>query len=236
MLSWLDGSLTPFSRPTGRRLFSRRAGRRRTQGCVFSGRSARSRDPPRRRLRTESFPRREVGPVARAGPPQALVLLATGAGAARTDRAPGPDDLPAARSCRTDARFSSRLPSPASRSASGFPSRRGKPRLVLPEEATGGLAPSPDGKKLALHMGGGRASSCRSTAGRGRRSRASSPKTASISGAETDATSSFPARGICPGRSSGSRSIRAGANSGRTDAGGPGRRHPCEQYADRDLA
>jgi hypothetical protein len=37
-----------------------------------------------------------------------------------------------------------------------LPLEGGKPRLVLPEEPTGGLAPSPDGKKLALHMGGGR--------------------------------------------------------------------------------
>jgi Tol biopolymer transport system component len=36
-----------------------------------------------------------------------------------------------------------------------LPLEGGKPRLVLPEEAPGGMAASPDGKKLALHMGGG---------------------------------------------------------------------------------
>ena len=89
------------------------------------------------------------------GPPQALVLLATGAGAARTDRAPGPDDLerrdPAGWTHASRRGFRARQ---ADRPL-GSPSRRGQAAPVLPEEATGGLAPSPDGKKLALHMGGG---------------------------------------------------------------------------------
>ena len=89
-------------------------------------------------------------------PPQALVLLATGAGAARTIALPGltissGEILPDGRTLLVTA---SEPGKPIGLWT--LPLEGGKPRLVLPEAATGGLAPSPDGKKLALHMGGGR--------------------------------------------------------------------------------
>ena len=162
------------------------------------------------------------------GPPRKLVLLSTGAGVAR------PIDLPGLTISRREIPFAGNvvfsgaiLPDGHTLLVAGsepgkptglwvLPLEGGKPRLVLPEEAPGGLAASPDGKKLALHMGGGRASSCRSTADRGRRLRASRPETASISGAETDATSTLPASRTCPAGSSESRSKQAGASSGRS--------------------
>jgi dipeptidyl aminopeptidase/acylaminoacyl peptidase len=90
------------------------------------------------------------------GPPQALVLLATGAGAARTIALPGltissGEILPDGRTLLVAASEPGK-----SIGLWVLPLEGGKPRLVLPEEATGGLAPSPDGKKLALLMGGGR--------------------------------------------------------------------------------
>jgi Tol biopolymer transport system component len=102
------------------------------------------------------------------GPPKKLVLLPTGAGAARTI------ELPGLTIARGEIPFAGKnvlsgeiLPDGhtllVAASEPGKPTglwilplEGGKPRLVLREEATGGLAASPDGKKLALHMGGGK--------------------------------------------------------------------------------
>ena len=102
------------------------------------------------------------------GPPKRLVLLPTGAGVAR------PIELPGLTISRRE------IPLPSTNVFSGrilpdgrtlliaasepgkptglwvLPLEGGKPRLVLGEEALGGLAASPDGKRLALHMGGGK--------------------------------------------------------------------------------
>jgi Tol biopolymer transport system component len=101
------------------------------------------------------------------GPPKRLVLLPTGAGAARTIELPGltvsRGEIPFAGKGVLSGEI---LPDGhtllVAASEPGKPTglwtlplEGGKPRLVLREEATGGLAPSPDGKKLALHTGGG---------------------------------------------------------------------------------
>jgi len=102
------------------------------------------------------------------GQPKRLVLLPTGAGVAR------PIELPGLTISRRE------IPLPSTNVFSGrilpdgrtlliaasepgkptglwvLPLEGGKPRLVLGEEALGGLAASPDGKRLALHMGGGK--------------------------------------------------------------------------------
>jgi eukaryotic-like serine/threonine-protein kinase len=102
------------------------------------------------------------------GTPKRLVLLPTGPGVAR------PIDLPGLTISRREIPFAGKnvfsgaiLPDGqnllVAASEPGkpvglwvLPLEGGKPRLVLSAEASGGLAPSPDGKKLALHMGGGR--------------------------------------------------------------------------------
>ncbi|HEY6147053.1 MAG TPA: protein kinase, partial [Thermoanaerobaculia bacterium] len=102
------------------------------------------------------------------GPPKRFVLLPTGAGVAR------PIELPGLTISRRE------LPLPSTNVFNGrilpdgrtlliaasepgkptglwvLPLEGGKPRLVLGEEALGGVAASPDGKRLALHMGGGK--------------------------------------------------------------------------------
>ncbi|HLN58678.1 MAG TPA: protein kinase, partial [Thermoanaerobaculia bacterium] len=102
------------------------------------------------------------------GRPKRLVLLPTGAGVAR------PIELPGLTISRRE------IPLPSTNVFNGrilpdgrtlliaasepgkpvglwvLPLEGGKPRLVLGEEALGGLAASPDGKRLALHMGGGK--------------------------------------------------------------------------------
>jgi Tol biopolymer transport system component len=101
------------------------------------------------------------------GSPKRLVLLPTGAGIAR------PIDLPGLTISRREIPFAGKnifsgriLPDGRTLLIAAsepdkptglwvLPLEGGKPRLVLPEEAPGGLAASPDGKKLALHMGGG---------------------------------------------------------------------------------
>ncbi len=102
------------------------------------------------------------------GAPKKLVLLPTGAGVAR------PIELPGLTVSRREIPFGGKnvfsgeiLPDGRTlliaASEPGKPTglwvlplEGGKPRQVLEEEAPGGLAASPDGKKLALHMGGGR--------------------------------------------------------------------------------
>ena len=101
------------------------------------------------------------------GSPKRLVLLATSAGAARTIELPGltisRGDVPfAGKTILTGEILPDGHTLLVAASEPGkpiglwiLPLEGGKPRLVLREEAIGGLAPSPDGKKLALHMGGG---------------------------------------------------------------------------------
>jgi eukaryotic-like serine/threonine-protein kinase len=88
------------------------------------------------------------------GPPQALVLLATGAGAARKIALPGltissGEILPDGRTLLVEA---SEPGKPVGLWT--LPLEGGKPRLVLPEAAAGGMVSSPDGEKLAVHTGG----------------------------------------------------------------------------------
>jgi Tol biopolymer transport system component len=101
------------------------------------------------------------------GRPKRLVLLPTGAGVAR------PIDLPGLTISRREIPFAGKnvfsgriLPDGRTLLIAAsepdkptglwiLPVEGGKPRLVSPEEAPGGLAASPDGKRLALHMGGG---------------------------------------------------------------------------------
>jgi eukaryotic-like serine/threonine-protein kinase len=103
-----------------------------------------------------------------AGAPKRLVLLPTGAGLAR------PIELPGLTISRREIpwagknAFSGRILPDGhtlllAASEPGHPTglwvlplEGGKPRLVLGEDALGGLAASPDGKRLALHMGGGK--------------------------------------------------------------------------------
>ena len=110
------------------------------------------------------------------GTPKRFVLLPTGAGVAR------PIDLPGLTISRRAIPFAGSfvfsgriLPDGrtllVAASEPGkpvglwvVPLEGGKPRLVLPEEAPGGLALSPDGKKFALHMGGRKGFILRSTA------------------------------------------------------------------------
>ena len=102
------------------------------------------------------------------GRPKRLVLLPTGAGVAR------PIDLPGLTISRREIPFAGNIVFSGAILPDGqtllvaasepdkptglwtLPLQGGKPRLVLPEEALGGLAASPDGKRLALHMGGGK--------------------------------------------------------------------------------
>ncbi|HJW13272.1 MAG TPA: protein kinase [Thermoanaerobaculia bacterium] len=102
------------------------------------------------------------------GSPKRLVLLPTGAGVARPIELPGLTisrrEIPLASTSVFDGRI---LPDGRTlliaASEPGKPTglwvlplEGGKPHLVLGEEALGGLAASPDGKRLALHMGGGK--------------------------------------------------------------------------------
>jgi Tol biopolymer transport system component len=102
------------------------------------------------------------------GAPKRLVLLPTGAGVAR------PIELPGLTVSRREIPFAGKivfsgkiLPDGhtllVAASEAGkpvglwvLPLEGGKPRRVLDEEPPGGLAASPDGKQLALHMGGGK--------------------------------------------------------------------------------
>jgi hypothetical protein len=101
------------------------------------------------------------------GIPERLALLPTGAGGAR------PIELPGLTISRGEIPFAGMIVFTGEILPDGhtllvaasepgkptglwtLPLEGGKPRLVLPEEAPGGMAASPDGKKLALHMGGG---------------------------------------------------------------------------------
>ena len=91
------------------------------------------------------------------GPPNALVLLATGAGAARTLALAGLTTISSGKILpdgHTLLVAASETGKPIGLWT--LPLEGGKPRLVLPETAPEGMAISPDGKKLALHMSGGK--------------------------------------------------------------------------------
>jgi Tol biopolymer transport system component len=90
------------------------------------------------------------------GPPQALVLLPMGAGAARTIALPGLTTISSGEIAgRTHVLVAASEPGNPT-SLWILPLEGGKPRLVLPEAASGGWASSPDGRNLAVHMGGGK--------------------------------------------------------------------------------
>lgn len=89
------------------------------------------------------------------GPPQELVLLPTGAETARKIALPGLTAF--------GGRFLDGHTLLVAASEPGKPTgiwtipiEGGTPRLVLSEAITGGIATSPDGKKLAVHVGGGK--------------------------------------------------------------------------------
>ena len=94
------------------------------------------------------------------------------------------------------------------------PLEGGKPRLVVEEEAPGGLAASPDGKSVALHMGGGRGFILPLDGGPRTPLRGLEPDDR-LDQWSGDGRYLYVSRSrSCPGRCSGSRSKRAGASSG----------------------
>ena len=102
-------------------------------------------------------PRLPAAPKLVPGPPKALLLLATGAGAARTLALPGLTTISSGKILpdgHTLLVAASETGKPIGLWT--LPLEGGRPRLVLPETAPEGMAVSPDATKLALHMGGGK--------------------------------------------------------------------------------